>query len=726
MMNWKKIILVVVLANSVVLSGFHNPDNDSAREFKIMDAVFQFLKMYHFDPVELNDDFSQKAFDNYLKNLDHRKRFLLQSEVDQLMQYRLLVDDQIANKSMDLFNLSEEIIDNSRERAQRIFHELMRADIDQTVDGSIEMDGEKRSYAKDEEELKSYWKQMLQYDLNNRLENKISKQEERKELEAEKALDDIVEDTEVEKEPIKTKKELRTEAVNAMNKSYDKWFKRLDQDKRSDKFSRYVNSLTGLFDPHSDYMSPRAKQDFDIRMGGKLEGIGARLQIEDEYTKVSSIVPGGPAWKGKELKEDDLITAVKQEGEEPVSVIGWRLSDVVDLIRGKKGTTVTLTTKKPDGTITDISIERDVVNIDDSFARSLLLDIPNVIKNVGYIRLPKFYSSFEKEDGNSCAQDVKKEIEKLKEVNVNAIILDLRGNGGGSLNDVVDMSGLFIEDGPIVQVKPRHKEAYLYEDKDEEVHYNGPLVIMVNQFSASASEIIAAAMQDYGRAVIVGSKSTFGKGTVQRILDLDRMFRNEDANNLGNLKITMQKFFRVNGGSTQLRGVIPDIILPDEFQYIDTGEKDYDYAMEWTSIDPVEHKQSVYNVPSIKELDRRSKIRTAENEDFKLIEENAQRLKTNRDVTSYPLDFVTYTDYIEKKDQEAEKFKSLYEEDVKNLLVKNLSSDQEYITYDESRIERNKDWVEGVQKDFYLEEVMYILKDMLELQPSFTSASDNK
>lgn len=655
--------------------------------------------------------------------MDPGKRFLLQSEVDQLSIYKDKIDDQIKLKQFDLFEASIETIESSRKRAREIYEEVIKGDIDDIDESFVELDRDKRQFLSSRAELKTLWAQLIKHDYNNRLKSELLDQEEKEEKNDEK-MNDISGDKvnmeaeemkdDKEMEPAKTEAEIKAEITEKIEESYTDWFKRLDQDKRSDRFEVFVNTVTHIFDPHTDYYNPKEKQDFDIRMGGKLEGIGARLQTDGDYTKVSSIIPGGPAWKGKQLEVDDLITGVKQKGADAVDITGMRLDDVVAQIRGKKGTVVILTVKKVDGSLVDIEIERDEVIIDEGFARSLILDIPDVIENVGYIKLPRFYSSFEKEDGNSCAKDVAVEVEKLKDQNVNGIILDLRNNGGGSLQDVVDMSGLFIEEGPIVQVKPRNKPAYVYEDSDPESRYDGPMIVMVNKFSASASEILAAALQDYERAIIVGSTSTFGKGTVQRFIDLDKAVRDQhDLKPLGNLKITMQKFYRVNGGSTQLKGVEPDIIFPDNYHFIETGEKDYDHALEWSEIKPVDYEQDVYTVPEVSTLAKKSQLRMGQDDDFKQVLDNAQRLKDNRDQSKYPLDFMAYSEFIDNRDDEADKFDGLFERTVDALKMHNLAVDTSYISSDESRTARNEDWLENVSKDFYLEETMYILGDMV-------------
>ncbi|MBT8232528.1 MAG: carboxy terminal-processing peptidase [Saprospiraceae bacterium] len=722
----KGLFIIALLSSGLFLSAVYPGLNFKEKESMILNAVINYLDALHFKPATIDDSFSEQAFDNYIGMIDPGKRLLIQSEVDQLAAYKDQIDDQVNSRSFQFFDVSVGIIDNARERMKNIFYELIETDLSVKKNEKIEMDSDKRDFVESDEELKVLWRKLLKYDLNSRLRSKIKSQEKaikaREEGEEEPKEKTDYDNLKSKKEPlvIKSEKELKNECIKAIKKSYETYFKNIDKERRSDKFETYVNSITHLFDPHSDYLNPKEKEDFDIRMGGKLEGIGARLSTQDDMTKVVSIIVGGPAWKGKELQVDDLITAVTQKGEEPLNIVGMRLDDVVQKIRGDKGTIVILTVKKPDGSVVEIEIERDEVIIDEAFAKSLILDMPKVVDNVGYIRLPKFYSSFENEGGNSCAKDVKLEIEKLNDQNVNAIILDLRNNGGGSLKDVVDMTGLFIKEGPIVQVKPRTKPAYVYEDEDPEVHYTGPLVVMVNQFSASASEILAAALQDYGRAVIVGSTSTFGKGTVQRFVDLDRAYRDYDEiKPLGNLKITMQKFYRVNGGSTQLKGVEPDIVLPNNYHFIDTGEKDYDHAMEWSEIPAVEYSQNVYSLSGLENIVNNSNARIKQNKDFQLIYENAARLKENRDNSVYPLHFPRYIDLNEKREKAAEKFDDLFETEIGNLHVKNLKLDMEKISIDESTIVRNKDWVEGVKKDIYLEEVIHILKDMIDSQANY-------
>ncbi len=694
-MNMKSLILIGFFAVSGMFAAFYPQVSFEEKESMILDAVVRFLDAYHFSPESINDQFSEKAYDLYIDYLDGGKRFFTEGELAELKPYKTQIDDQINLRTTGFFGLSMDKLELAHARAKVIFEKVINEDLNLSTDLSYETDSDKRSFATDDKELEMVWRNMLTYDLIDRVNNKVQAQQ----------------DSTTQK-PVA---ELQIKAKEEMEESYERWFERIEKTRRSDYFETYLNTMTHVFDPHSDYFNPKEKEDFDIRMGGKLEGIGARLTVDGDFTKVSEVIPGGPAWKGKELEVNDLILNARQDDEETaVDFTGMRLDDVVQHIRGKKGTIVHLNVKKTDGSTTTIIIERDEVIIDEGFAKSLILDIPGSIENIGYIKLPRFYDSFEGKVGNSCAKDVAAEVEKLKENQVGGIILDLRNNGGGSLRDVVTMSGLFIEKGPIVQVKPRDRPAYVYDDTDKNVQYDGPLIVMVNQFSASASEILAAALQDYDRAVIVGSKSTFGKGTVQRFVNLDEAFKGDDKfKPLGNLKITMQKFYRINGGSTQLKGVIPDIILPDNYHYIDTGEKDYEFPLEWSEIQAVDHTQDVFIVDNMSALKANSEARIAADENFQLIMENAQRFKDLREESQYPLDLDGFSSLMDQREEEAKKFEDLFDVDIENLTVRNLPQDNEKFTSDESKKARNDEWVENVNKDFYLEETMYIMKDLM-------------
>ena len=721
----KNSAILVALASVIAFFAFINPFNFQEREAMILTGVMKFMDQVHYNPKIINDELSVVIFDEYIEALDSRKRFLTQEEVDELAQFRDKIDDQIKIKTFEMFEMSNELIEKGIQRGQRIYASIDVSALDLTSNDKVNLDYENRERPKNEKALKKYWEQLITYDIISKVETKIDKQV--KKLQAmmlvPPAIDTAAEDSEKEPYVEKKRDELVAEAIEDHTKNYKKWFKRLNKQRRSDRFEQYLNAVTHQSDPHTTYFNPKKRDDFNINMGGKLEGIGARLQADDDFIKIVSIVPGGPIWKTKKVEAEDLIIAIQQEGEDEVlNLYGMRLDDVVSKIRGKKGTVITLTIRKKDGSEILLAIERDEVITEETLAKSLIIDKVGSIENIGYIKLPKFYSSFEKKGGNSCAKDVASEIEKLKTVNVNGIILDLRNNTGGSLNDVVEMSGLFIKEGPIVQVKPRTRDAYVHLDKNPDVLYDGPLIILVNKYSASASEIIAAAMQDYKRAVIVGSTSTYGKGTVQRFYDLDRAFKGaEDYKPLGSLKMTTQKFFRVNGGSTQLIGVTPDIVLPDNYQYMDVGEKEYDHAMKWTEIDPVEYSQDVALLDHIDEVAATSKKRVDKNDKFTKVLANAERIKKYRDNSTYSLNIDQFIEEMDQREEDSEQYKDLYDTDIASLKISNLEVDMDNINFDESKQARNQDWLDGMKKDFYLEEALSIMKDMIRLEDSFAS-----
>lgn len=675
-----------------------DPEVSEIKESLIIRGVVSAMEQLHYSPIELNDEMSERAFNNYLDRLDGGKRFLTQEDVNILAPYKNEIDDQYKNGTMEFFNLSLEVIDKAMVKPQSWYEEILATPFDFSVEETIIFDAEEMEYAANDEALKDFWRKSLKYEVLTKLHRKYEDQQKNDTLQVKKSFED-----------------LEVEVREQVREEFESWFNRMSKLRRSDRFSDYVNSFTELFDPHTNYFDPKDKEDFDINMQGRLEGIGARLQSDGELTKVESVVPGGPAWKQKELEPNDQILKVAQEGEDPVDIRGMRIDDVVKQVRGKKGTKVILTVKKADGNIVDITIVRDEVILDEGLAKSALIEHSEIIDNIGYIRLPRFYADFERRDGNSCSKDVAMEVEKLKAKNVNGIILDLRNNGGGSLRDVIDMSGLFIESGPIVQVKARNQSPQVLTDGDSQVQYTGPLIVMVNSFSASASEILAAALQDYDRALIVGSHNTFGKGTVQRFYDLDRLMRGNNAYKpLGDIKLTMQKFYRINGGSTQLKGVVPDVVLPDSYMYLELGEREYDHPMDWSEIEALDYSQSVYTVKNKDLIRAKSKARINQDSSFTLITENAMRLKKQRDQIEFPLQYEAYAATVKMREEEAKRFENLLQEEQPNFSAKNLPEDMAAIQIDEAKIERNDKWLESIRKDIYLKETLHLMKDMMQ------------
>lgn len=681
----------------LVLGAAYFPVIDNAeKESVLMRTMLNGLNQLHYQPKKINDDFSNRVFDLYIDRIDGGKRWLTQQDVNMLDVYKNLIDDEANAGTYEFFELSIALLDKGVAETQDMYREILSEPFQFDGNETVELDGEKKKFPANKEELKENWRKSMKYEVLAKVVEKLEEQEKKGE-EGEKL----------------TMEDLEKEARESVLDTYDKWYGRIAKLKRSDRLSTYLNVITSVYDPHTSYFEPIDKQNFDIRMSGRLEGIGARLMTKEDFTEVSNIVVGGPAWKQKDLEEGDFIMKVKQEKEEePVDIKGMVINDVVQLIRGDKGTKVTLTVKKKDGSIKDITIVRDVVITEEGFAKSLILDGKKEQERIGYIYLPRFYADFNDRNGRFCSTDVAAEVEKLKAENVDGIILDLRNNGGGSLRDVVKMSGLFIEEGPIVQVKSREREPEVLMDVDERVQYNGPLLVMVNSLSASASEILAAALQDYGRAVVVGSP-TFGKGTVQRFFDLDRAIRgHSEVKPLGEVKLTTQKFYRVNGGSTQLKGVTPDIILPDNYHYIEIGEKEHDYPMAWSEIDDVEYSQKVVELKGLNNWKKASEARIAKNPTFQKVLENAKRLKEQREATAHSLNLETYRAEENQEAAAAKQYEDLFE-NVVNPKVNNLEVDMPSIHADESKEARNNDWIDSVQKDIYITECLNIMNDMI-------------
>jgi carboxyl-terminal processing protease len=463
-----------------------------------------------------------------------------------------------------------------------------------------------------------------------------------------------------------------------------------------------------MYDPHTEFFPPKEKKMFDQSMSGQLEGIGARLQQKDDYIKISELVVGGPAYKQGDLKAGDLILKVAQGKKEPVDIVGMDIDDAIDLIKGKKGTEVNLTVKKIDGSIKTISIIRDIIELDETFAHSVIMHTEK--NKVGYIRLPSFYSDFTRNGAHHCSQDIKNEVLKLKAENVHGIVLDLRDNGGGSLQEVVEMAGLFIKQGPIVQVRKKGGETEQLKDNNPDQIYDGPLAIMINRNSASASEIMAAAMQDYKRAVIIGTQS-FGKGTVQNFLDLDGYLLQQfdSLKPLGSVKVTIQKFYRINGGATQLRGVTPDINLPDPYFYIETGEKELDNPMPWDEMAKAEY--TPYNNIKYDKLKKESLARVEKNKEFMLVNEEAKEFKAKKDDTKYSLNLDKYMAEAKKYKDDNKKYDEL-RKDIKGVDVTLMNVDRERLAADTTKLSREKKWAANLKKDFYLYEASNVINDM--------------
>ncbi len=718
-MKFRNAFLITAISATALVAALCPKPTPADKEAVLMQAINSVLATYHYSPQTMTDDFSKKTFKLYLDRMDAGRRFLTQQDVDQLTPFETQLDDQLKASDLTFFNKSVELIEKGIGKAELAYQKVLTMPIDFTKNETVELDGDKKPYAKDDNELADMWRKMIKYEVMTRLASKLDDKAKGKESVKDKSED-----------------ELQKAALTEVTKQYNDYFKRIKKQKRNEHLSNYLNASLNVFDPHSEYFEPIEKQNFDIGMSGRLIGIGARLQtdLESDYTKVSEVTIGGPAHKQGELKDGDLIMKVAQGDKDPVDVSGMDINEVVSMIRGKLATEVRLTVKaKTDSKVKVISIIREEILIDEGFAKSLVIQADKTADRIGYIKLPKFYADFDNDNGHQCAEDVELEIEKLKKANVKGIVLDLRNNGGGSLRDVVKMAGFFVEEGPIVQVKSRTDKPDVMPDTDPSVQYAGPLVIMVNEFSASASEILAAAMQDYGRAIIVGTP-TYGKGTVQRFVDLDRGF-NRNGNSalvdkdgkplgaLGNLKITIQKFFRVDGGSTQLKGVTPDIILPDSYMEVPVGEKDNEHPLAWTQISPVKYSQSVVDLKKMSQIVANSQKRISANPTFTAYRDNAKRMKAQRDNSQYTLNLKEYRALEAKRDAEIEKFKAAIKP-IDSFVAENLADDLTALnaTKDSSKIIRNREWMKDIKKDAHLYETLSIVRDLIQ-NATFKTAS---
>lgn len=684
---------LMILLGLIILSSFTLFKYVFDRNDVIFSLLFDSLKQLHYSPNKVDDTFSEKVFEQYL-NTDFHKKFLLQSDVDKLSMYKHDIDNQIVEQRQDFYKATREIVDLRIREKEEWSEEILARPLKYDIDEEYEFDPKKMKYAPSQEVLKDEWRKMLKYQVLYRLDDLLTRQEKAEE----KA------DTSVKIRPFDS---LEAEARRKTLKAQNDWFKRINKATDRDKFTEYANAVASIYDPHTQYFAPRDKKRFDQGMSGQFEGIGARLMQKDGILVVSEIIFGAPSYKQGELKAGDEILKVAQGAAEPVDITGMDMEDAIELIKGRKGTEVRLTVRKKDRSLKVIPIIRDVVEIEETFAKSALLENKN---KIGYIYLPSFYTDFNRSGAHHCSQDVRKEIEKLKKQSIKGLIVDLRDNGGGSLQEVVEMAGLFFPKGPVVQVKDKNNNVNIMEDKNPEMVWDGPLAVLVNHSSASASEILAAAMQDYHRGVIVGTPS-FGKGTVQSFFDLDQLVipQFDTIKPVGSVKITQQKFYRVNGGTTQLKGVIPDILLPDPYAYIDLGEKQLDHPMPWDTISRANYVEiRGINYSTVK---KNSEKRIKSNPVWLLIEKQAEEVKAKREDTRYNLQLTTFRKEQQVLREQNKKYEDLRKE-IKGFTATLLPEDRGRLSQDTARLGRETRWAGNVAKDIYIHEASNVINDL--------------
>jgi carboxyl-terminal processing protease len=693
--NYKILIAVVCLSATLFAFNINSKKSvDPERDKLLLELLTFVIEKGHYNPAVIDDNFSKGVYKDYIAALDPSKRFFLQSDINEFSKFELELDDQLINKDLTFFNLTYDRLMLRMEESKKIFKGILDKPFDYSVDEDFNVDYDKAPYAKNIAELKEKWRKQIKLST-------LSSFTDKKKMEEDKKLKDP---QYVLKTDAALDVETRESSLNSLNES----FGFMNDLKRDDWFTLYINSIMSRFDPHTTYFAPEEKERFDVSMSGKLEGIGARLQKKNDYTEISELISGGPAWRGKQLEAGDLVMKVAQGNGVPVDVVGMRLDDVVKKIKGPKGSEVRLTVKKVDGTIQVISIIRDIVEIEETYAKSSVVE-KNGLK-YGVIYLPKFYIDFENKDGRDAGKDIALEVDRLKKAGVNGIVLDVRDDGGGSLSTVVDIAGLFIEQGPIVQIKSAGKKKEILYDTDKKIEWDGPLVIMVNEFSASASEILAAAIQDYKRGIIIGSKQTYGKGTVQNVIDLNQFVRNSAAGDLGALKTTTQKFYRINGGSTQLEGVSSDVVMPDRYAYLKMGERDEENAMPWDKIDPAPYAVWT-NTSKFDQAIVNSKKRIENNVQFKLIEENAKWIDSRSNENTYSLNIDKFKVSQNQIEETAKKFKPIV--DYKNnLKFTSLPYELDGMSKDPVLKEKREIWHESLAKDIYVEEALNVLDDL--------------
>lgn len=695
-------LLFINLPASYALESRNTPAYQRA---KVLGYLLTYdLSNLHFSHKKIDDELSKNAFTLYMKQLDSQKRFFLKKDIKKLAVYTKSIDDEIKSGNYELPDLATSMLLKRAAAVKEMVRQLLSKEFNFSGREYVETDPEKLDYCETEGALRERWKKILELQVLHQLLN----------LE-----DEAKEQTKGSKGDMPAAPVEKT-AREKVLRTYETFFSELQERSEKEKYERYFNSLTRAYDPHTEYMPPSSKEDFDISMRGTLEGIGATLREEDGYIKVVEIVPGSPAFRQGQLQPEDIILKVAEKDKEPVDITYMGVKGAVKLIRGKKGTEVRLTIKKPSGSRMVVPIVRDVIKLEDNFVKSAVLKDGNGGAVVGYIKIPAFYRDFDHTGGSggrNCTDDVKKELNKLKAAGIRGLILDLRNDGGGALTDAIKTAGLFIKTGPVVQVKASDGKISVLADEDPDIRYSGPMVVLVNKFSASASEILAGALQDYGRAVVIGG-DTHGKGTVQTIIDLNDFLRSHDMgikDALGALKITTQKFYRISGASTQYRGVTPDIVLPDQFQGLKTGEQYLDYALPWDTINPAAYSKWTSSRPDIRELRARSEKRVRANREFADITKENEELIEMQKKTLQPLN-------IDEARKDEEELKEVTQNKDSGNHHGGFRKGKKQDTSHLSEEGRRQEWIKEVGEDPYVRESVSVLDDMR--SPGKTSASN--
>jgi carboxyl-terminal processing protease len=697
-MKTKLLISFLSLFLLVSSISFANPTdnkNPDPEKDKVLISVLNYmLTRGHYVQKELNDEFSEMVFNNFIDGLDPSKRYFTKNDLKEFSKYKFQIDNQLKESDIAFYSLVYGRFLDKIKNAKNYYGAILKKPFNYKKDEIIDLDYKKIAYASSEKELLNFWRKQLKLQTIDRIQEQENLDEEKfkKDKSYKKRSFSVLE------------KKARAEVMTSMENLYI----RIDELEHRDWFSTFLNSIVAAFGPHTTYMPPNIKESFDQDMSGKLEGIGARLQKKGIYTHIVELVSGGPAWKQGELEEGDIILKVAQENKEPLDIVGMRLDDAIKFIKGPKDTKVLLTVKKKiDGTTQVITITRDIVQLDETFVKSSVVEKDG--KKYGVIDLPKFYISFDDRNFRDSAKDMEKEIERLKEENVEGLLIDLRNNGGGSLDTAIKIAGLFVDKGPVVQIKYRNEAPVVREDIDTKIQWTGSLVLLVNELSASASEIFAAAMQDYNRAVILGGNQTYGKGTVQNILPINKFYPNYDQD-LGYLKMTIQKFYRINGGSTQVEGVYSDIAMPTRFSYMKYGERDLEGALPWDKVPQASYTQ-VNSYSNFSDVVTTSIERINKDPKFQLIDEYAKWLKKEQDDSSYSLNYKQYQKELKLREEFAKKFKSVFKYQ-SGLAFNSPSYEIPLFKENIDLKEKRNAWHKNLSKDLYISEALNVLSQL--------------
>lgn len=669
-----------------------------------MVSVKNTLSYLHYSPKPINDAYSEEVYKHFFESVDASKRYFLQSDMNEFSKHRTKLDDYLNQGHLTFYKLTVDRLYQRVDEIDKITQDILSKPINLEEDETLILDPKLKKYPANSKELSEEWKKYIKYNILQEMESLTAKEEmqkEKKDSVQKFQLKDTI------KLEILTPEQKRIKATAEVKDLVTDTFRRFKKRNKMDWFTVYMNAYTEVFDPHTNYYSPKNKEDFDTQFTGKVIGIGAIIQEKKGYLYLGALTIGAPAWKSKQLSEGDKILKVRSKpNEDPVNVVGMLSDEAVRLIRGEKGTKVTLTVEKKDKTIKEVTLIREEVAIEDTFARSIIVNSADG-KKYGFINLPSFNADFEDSKGRNASDDIKNELIKLKAQNVEGIILDLRNNGGGSLTEVGDIMGLFMNAGPYVQVKDGNGKIQTLKNKTNAPLWTGPLVIMQNELSASASEILAGAMQDYGRAVIIGSPQSFGKGTVQTFVDLNRFLNTND--DFGSLKLTIQKFYRITGESTQRKGIESDIKMKDFFTYAEIGERYDDYALPWDKIPAVAYQP--VNYFSVAALQKGVETRLLNNKTYQLVQESAQWKENLDKEESISLKLSKFNELMKTRKAQIEKFKAL--DKFNNGLKFNLNPDEVIrAKKDEAFAKKSENWVKNLKRDLYLQEAVTVIGEI--------------